>query len=228
MSITLADVLFREVLMRKQPITVARWAGARYRLLVMLTAAAVGAGVLATHPARARNAQKKLSLSAFWVDQTGHRSETGTLDIAIERWSTQEEVDHLQAVLESKGNEALLRALQRIKPRTGYVRTPTSVAWDLYYAREVATKDGGRKILIATDRPVSYWEAFNRPRSIQYGFSLVEIHLDKDGHGSGKLVPAARITFDKNTRTIEIENYDNLPVRLSDVRVFAPSSKKAN
>jgi len=197
-------------------------------MLTILTVAAVGVGVVATQTARAKNAQDKLSMSACWVDQTGRHTETGTLDITVERWSTPAEIDHLREVLEKKGDDALLRALQKVKPRTGYVRTPNSVSWDLYYAREVPTQDGGRKILIATDRPVSYWEAFNRPRSIQYGFSLVEIHLDKDGHGAGKLVPAARITFDKNTRTIEIENYDNLPVRLSDVRASVSPAKKAS
>ena len=36
--------------------------------------------------------------------------------------------------------------------------------WDLHFARNIKT-DEGRQVVIATDRPMSFWEAANRPRS---------------------------------------------------------------
>lgn len=38
----------------------------------------------------------------------------------------------------------------------------------------------------------------------------------------GKLVPAARVTWDDDARTVEIENYAFEPVRLGEVRVLGP------
>ncbi|HEY3120219.1 MAG TPA: hypothetical protein VGL15_06315 [Vicinamibacteria bacterium] len=63
------------------------------------------------------------------------------------------------------------------------------------------------------------WELRNQPRSVDYAFTLAEIHLTKDGKGEGKLVPAAKIAWNKDTRTIEIENYGTEPVRLTEVTV---------
>ena len=48
----------------------------------------------------------------------------------------------------------------------------------------------------ATDRPISYWETVNRPRVSDYPFTFIELRLNKDGDGVGKLAIAA-----KNLRT---------------------------
>jgi hypothetical protein len=64
---------------------------------------------------------------------------------------------------------------------------------------------------------VSYWEAANSPRSADYDFTPGEIRISKDGKGTGKLVNAAKVSWNKETRTIEIENYDTEPVRLIEL-----------
>jgi len=58
----------------------------------------------------------------------------------------------------------------------------------------------------------------NRPRSIDYPFTIVQLHMKPDGTGEGKLAVAAKVTGDEDTRMIEIENYDMQPVNLVDVR----------
>ena len=40
-----------------------------------------------------------------------------------------------------------------------------------------------------------------------------------DGKGEGKLVPAAKIDYDQESKTLEIENYNTEPVRLTEVQV---------
>jgi hypothetical protein len=159
-----------------------------------------------------------LRLRAFAVD-LNNRARTNTIDIVIERWSTPEEASNLRAVFLEKGEEKLLSALQKTKPRCGYVRTSNSLGWDLYFARETPLPDGGRKIVLATDRPVSMWEARNSGRSMDYRFSLAEIRLPKEGKGQGKAIPRAQLTWNKDTNTLEIENYQREPVRLNEITV---------
>jgi hypothetical protein len=96
----------------------------------------------------------------------------------------------------------------------------------LQYARQTSYGDGARRIVIATDRPMSFWEASNQPRSADYEFLLMEIRLDKDGKGEGKLVPLAQISYNEVSRTVEIENYGSEPVRLTKVEVLEPKSKQ--
>jgi len=146
----------------------------------------------------------------------------GVIHIDIYRWSTDEEREALLTTLVEFGPDKLLDALEKIRPPVGSIRTSTSLAYDLYYARNNSQPDGSRRIVLATNRRVSSREAASNTRSMQYQFTLVEIHLDKDGKGEGKLVPAAKVSWDKATKKIEIENYNALPVDLTTVTAVKP------
>jgi hypothetical protein len=93
------------------------------------------------------------------------------------------------------------------------------MGWRLSYTRQVPTDEGGRRVIILTDRYISMWEARNQPRSSDYPFTLVEIRLDKDGKGEGKASVATKISFDKDKNQVELENYSSEPVRLTTVKV---------
>src|SRR5262245_20588789 len=178
-------------------------------------------------PGAARAEEPILSMRAVAVNMSGVGSgQAGTLDIVVERWSTDEERNQLRAILVEKGGEALIDALRDVKKRTGYIRTNRSLGWDLKFARELPVSDGGRRIIIATDRPMSFAELRNQPRSAEYEFLLIEIHLGKDGKGQGKLAGGAKIEFNKESNTVEIENYGIEPVRLTQVTVVGPKPKK--
>lgn len=150
---------------------------------------------------------------------------TTSIDIVIERWSTAEEAAKLKAVLIETGEDKLLSALQSIKPRCGYARTSTSLGWDLYFARETELPDGGRKIVLASDRPVGMWEARSSGRSMDYQFSLAEMRVGADGKGEGKAIPRAQVVFNKEKNMLEIENWDREPVRLIEVKFSEPKKK---
>lgn len=137
------------------------------------------------------------------------------LDIVIERWTTDAQRDHLMEIFKKGGPDELLSEL-RDQPRVGYMRTPDSLAYDLHYARELPGEDGGRRIVLATDRPIGFWEATNRPRSIDYPFTLIELRVDGQGRGEGKLSIATRLTLNGNVLTLE--NYQSQPVMLKNVR----------
>jgi hypothetical protein len=167
-----------------------------------------------------------LKLRAFAVDMSGvGRAQAGTIDVTIERWTTDEELKTLKDTLAEKGGDSLLHALQKIKPRAGYINSSRTLGWDLQYARQTSYEDGARRIVLATDRPMSFWEVSNQPRSADYEFLLMEIRLDKNGKGEGKLVPLAKIGYNEVSRTVEIENYGSEPVRLTKVEALEPKSK---
>ena len=190
------------------------------RLTRLALSLSLGAALVVPVAASTAVAEDKaiLRLRAFSVD-LNNRARTNTIEIVIERWSTDEETANLKAVFLERGDDKLLTALQKTKPRCGYVRTSTSLGWDVFFARETPLPDGGRKIVLASDRPVGMWEARNSGRSMDYQFSLAEIRLPKEGKGQGKAIPYAQLTFNKDTNTLEIENYQREPVRLNEITV---------
>lgn len=141
----------------------------------------------------------------------------GTIEIGITRWSTDEERQKLLTTLQEFGSDKLADELSKIRPPVGYIRTPTRVGYDLFYARNHPNPDGSRRIVMATNRLLSFREVANADRSSQYQVTVIEMHLGADGKGEGKIVPAAKIHWDNATKTIEIENYNALPVELLNV-----------
>ncbi len=159
----------------------------------------------------------KLTSFAVNMDARSSAASSGRIDITIERWSTDGERDRLLQALIEKGSDKLLSTLQKVKPRAGYVRSGQSLGWDVYYARLTPGEDGGYRLIFATDRPINYWEALNTTRTSEYEFMLCEIHMNRRGEGEGKLALMAKIAWNKKTNTLEIENYDIEPVRLTKV-----------
>ena len=182
----------------------------RAALLLALALAIAGAPLA--------SAEDALLRLRAWAVNLNNGARTNTVDIVIERWSTPEEIEKLRGVM-IEDRTKLLDAVQKIKPRCGYFRTSNTLGWDVQFAHETQMDDGTRKIVIGTDRPVSFFEARNNPRSRDYEFTLAEIRLPKDGKskGQGKAIPAAKLTWDKEKNTLEIENYSREPVRLNEI-----------
>jgi hypothetical protein len=190
----------------------------RLSSLPVVLAILAGLAVAARHTAADDKAALRLRAFAVNLNSPARASAATTYDIIIERWSTPEEAARLKDVLAEKGADALLETLQKL-PRVGSIARTGRLGWDIHFVQQIAAAGGGRRIIIATDRPMSFWEAANQPRSADYAFTLAEIRLGPDGKGEGKLVPAAKIEFDSESNTLEVENYNNEPVRLTQVEV---------
>jgi len=121
------------------------------------------------------------------------------------------------AVMAEKGPEKLLDALQDM-PRVGHFGAPGNLSWDLHFARKVPLPDGGERVVLATDRRIGFWEAANQPRSIDYPFTVIELRLDRDGMGEGKMSLATKVIYDKEQNMLTLENYDIQPVLLTNVK----------
>ena len=116
-----------------------------------------------TPPVSAQTMGQPEEFSAGAIDINSGR--TGSIAINVDRWSTAAEREKLVGSLLEKGPDDLLKMLQDMKP-VGRIRTPDSIGYELRYAQQRPGPDGGRDLVIVTDRPISYWEAVNRPRSI--------------------------------------------------------------
>src|SRR5688500_3013458 len=156
-------------------------------LLRTLQCAGIAAALIASSAAARAQTGEAEEFTAFAINMGALTSGgTASLIITVNQWSSQEERDALFATLREKGADALLAAMRRAK-RVGTLRTPDSVGYDLRLALEEPGKDGGRRVLLVTDRPVSFGEATNRPPSMDYPFTVMDIHMPREGNGEGTL-----------------------------------------
>ena len=173
-------------------------------------------GLMAAAPAaRAEKRPVVEKFRAFAVDLTGPNSTSTHVQIDIQRWSTPEELDRLKSVFSESGDEALLDAVRDTDP-VGSIRSTNTLAHELRFAFQVPLPDGARRIIIGTDRRTAFWETANQARSLDYPFSVIEMRVDAEGRGQGRLIAAGRMT--QFGERVEVENYNVTPVRLMQVR----------
>jgi hypothetical protein len=187
---------------------------------IALAVSAIAVGAVAPAPDMSAQGQKE-QFTGFAINMNSGPS-TATVDFTIERWSTDAERDQLLGILQEekdvyRANKQLLTALQKL-PKVGYIRTPNTLAWDLRYARQSPLEDGGRRIVLGTDRPIGFREARNSGRSMDYPFTIVEVQLDKNDRGVGKILAGTKIYIDKKTNNLVLENYGQQPVRFNEIK----------
>jgi hypothetical protein len=195
----------------------------------MMSAMALGAVLLVgTAPAAMQIHGEKLRITALAVNMSNiGTGGTATVEFDIDRWSTENDRARLISVMQEKGADALLETLRGL-PSHGRMRFPAwqgpdplnaRLGWDIRYASQRSEAEGGRRIVLALDRYLSFWEIANRPRTIDYPFTFVEIKVDRNGEGEGKLSVATKVDFNKTRNVIELETYASEPVRLQQVKV---------
>jgi hypothetical protein len=69
------------------------------------------------------------------------------------------------------------------------------------------------------DRPVSFYEARNAPRSKSYEFGLLILNVNDKGEGDGLLYGACKVKFNKDNQ-LKVEHYGMAPARLAAVRLW--------
>jgi hypothetical protein len=190
---------------------------ARLRPSLLFAASVIAAGLLWSPPVSGQN--EKESFTGFAINMNSG-PKTATVDFTIDRWSPDADRERLLAILQEeknsyKANEKMLSALQKM-PKVGYIRTPERLAWDLHYARQTPLPEGGRRIVLGTDRPIGFAEARNQGRTMDYPFTIVQVELDKNDQGVGKILAGTRIYIDKN-KNLVLENYAQQPIRFNEI-----------
>lgn len=181
------------------------------RLLSLLSVVLL-AGLVGLH---SQTLGQKERFTAVAIVNNNLGSGAGVVQIDITRWSAQSERTELLNVLKKSGAEKLLDALQDMRP-VGTIKTPDSLAYDLRYANQTPLPEGERRIVLATDRPIGFWEATRRPRTIDYPFTVIQMEIDRNGEGKGTLSYATKIIPQGDT--IVLENFATQPIMLTQIR----------
>ena len=186
----------------------------RFHLIPSISLALLGA-VLLARPASAQLSDAPVRFTAAAINM--NRGAAGSVEIVVDRWSTKAEREKLMNVMMKQGPEKLLDALQDM-PRVGYFRSPNSVGIDIHFAWHVPGEDGGERVVLVTDRRIGFWEAANQPRSVDYPFTVIELRMNHDGQGEGKMSIATKIIADAENGIVTLENYDIQPVLLNNIK----------
>jgi hypothetical protein len=186
----------------------------RYSQFVLSAAALVVGASLLAPPGVAQTNQQKEDFTATAIANNDLGSGAGIVQIQITRWSSEAERARLVDTLLKKGPSSLLNELADSRS-VGTIKTPDSLGYDLRYAHQEPGEDGGRRIVIATDRPIGFWEARNRPRTIDYPFTVIQMQIGRDGKGTGTMSVATKIRAYGST--IELENFATSPVMLTSI-----------
>jgi hypothetical protein len=195
-----------------------------------ILACAALAAVWLVSDARPGAAQRTPPIATFEaraMDTSGPTpTKGGRLEIAIERWSSEADEQHLVEAV-PHGPDALLTALKNVRSAVGVVVSPGVQGTGdrarerrrqgLLFAREIKSSTGHRLVLATDEQLVFAGSTRDRARPRQNEFTLIDIRFGPDGKGVGKLGSAKETTYNKQTKTIELQNYDKLPVLLLDV-----------
>ncbi len=153
---------------------------------------------------------------------TGPSGQT-TIQITIDRFSSDEEHDHMLEVIMNEDNQTIADELGDMDS-VGFLRVTGRAAargtgsWQLRYARQVQEGDT-RVIRLATDRPILFVEAVRRPtRTWDSQTTLIELRVDENGEGDGVLMAGVEFTVDAKNNQITLSHLSSSPVELTNVR----------
>jgi hypothetical protein len=123
-------------------------------------------------------------------------------NFTITSWASQDDIKRLGGILKEKGQDALLAELQKLDAgrinRIGDTGNQIAVAekW----------QDGDKTVItMISARRMSMFEQSQRGVSKGYPLAFLQVTLDSKGEGSGKMVAAAKVTFDKKADTFRLE-----------------------
>jgi hypothetical protein len=187
----------------------------------ILIGSALIAGALATTVVAAPPIPPVEHLTARAVESTSPaRFVFHRVDIVISRWSTLDDHASLMTALLEKGPVPYFNLLCGF----GSAGTITMGGRDfpIRYAWSIEDRGGSRRIYLATDEPLSLVTPKFGPFLSHERLTFLELRLNKNGEGEGKLAEAVMLSVDESRGVIEVGGYDRRPFHLVMVRSEAP------
>jgi hypothetical protein len=140
---------------------------------------------------------------------------TISFNFRIAQYTTDDEVQSFAQLVKDKGTDALRRALE--KEDKGRINAVGSTGNQIAVARK--REQGSETIItIVTARTMPFVELYNNGRSRDYPFGYLQVKLDPTGKGTGQIMAAAKIRFDKKKGQYEIESFGNQYIKATNVR----------
>jgi hypothetical protein len=183
------------------------------------TAALVALGALNIGAQESRIAPIERFTAASPAMTSAARLTLRPVEIAITRWATHAERRALATALIEEGPLAFERLLCSYGS-AGSISVTGAPEIAIRYAWSINGHDGNRRIYLATDIPVSLSSAWFA-RQHEEPLTFVELRVNPDGGGEGKLSDAARLFVDSRN-VIEIGDYNRRPVHLLMVHAERP------
>jgi hypothetical protein len=170
--------------------------------MTLVGLAALTAGLLPFAVSFGQEKPKSEQYSALWAVLGGGSGGSFSVDIRIDRYSTDEDVKKFADVLAEGGPDRLRKAME--DEDVGQLSTSGGAGTPIAIARKMV--DGNRTtIRIVTARSLSFVGLRSR-RSASYPFTILELNLDRSGRGSGTAIAAGGISFDKVENTYAIKS----------------------
>jgi hypothetical protein len=136
-------------------------------------------------------------------------------DFRITQYTTDEEVQKFAQLVKAGGTDALRRALE--KEDKGRINAVGSTGNQIAVARK-RQQGTDTVITIVTARTMPFVELYNNGRTTDYPFGFLQVTLNAKGEGTGQIMAAAKIRFDKKKEKYEIESYGNQYIKAANVR----------
>lgn len=136
-------------------------------------------------------------------------------DFRVTQYTTDEEVQNFAQLVKDKGTDALRRALE--KEDKGRISPVGSTGNQIAVARK--RQQGENTIItIVTARNMPFLELYNSGRSTNYPFGFLQVTVNAKGEGTGQIMAAAKIRFDKKSGKYEIESFGNQYIKALNIR----------
>ena len=186
----------------------------------------VGMAATASAQAAGDQAENRTAPEVFTATTTNMEPAGERLRFSVRRWSSGDDRHEVLAILTgdagSDADNATLTRLLEV-PSVGFLWPGASgIGYSLKYASRLATPDGGERITFITGRSVGalggeLWRAVDEPTPPVDGYTVIELRLDGDGHGEGKMSLAAEVVFDAAGGLVALDHYETAPVLLEAV-----------
>lgn len=140
---------------------------------------------------------------------------TAPFRLIVNRFSTPEQIQQLNAALQSGGEDELLKTLSRMN--AGRIEVGTGVGVPANVIIRTDDGEGRTKLVALYQRELRFGELRYGTRSSDYRFGYAELYVGR-GANEGMLIPAARVRL-RDGNTWEVEDFGTFPARLMGLQV---------
>jgi hypothetical protein len=148
------------------------------------------------------------------------------LSIRILNWSDADDRKAVLSVLSGTSTQKApvpdLTKQLAANQSVGQIWTDGALGYSLKYAHRAELPGGGERIVVITDRPLGVvegggpWKAKGQDEQVN-PFTIVELHVNKNGKGEGKMSIGAPFTIDPAEQTVSLSDYGKADVMVKDV-----------